>query len=85
MSIPPSASATKIREFGPQPIAEILLALGLRNRDLVSASSEQLTHKMVSKACRGRWLSLKVRGKVLRALNQASAKNYRLTDLFNYP
>ncbi|NLZ63104.1 MAG: hypothetical protein GX902_04785 [Lentisphaerae bacterium] len=80
----PSASESQRREFGPQPIAAILQELGLRSRDLVNASTEQLTYKMVSKACRGRWLSNNVRGKVLRALNKASGGNYTLPDLFNY-
>ena len=83
MSIP-SASESQRREFGPQPIAAILQELGLRSRDLVNASTEQLTYKMVSKACRGRWLSNNVRGKVLRALNKASDRKYTLADLFNY-
>lgn len=83
MSIP-SDSENNCREFGPQPIAEILQELRLRNHDLVAASTEQLTHKMVAKACRGRWLSNNVRGKVLRALNKVSSNNYTQSDLFNY-
>ncbi|NLF93948.1 MAG: hypothetical protein GX564_08675 [Oligosphaeraceae bacterium] len=79
-----SASENQSREFGPQPIVAILQELGLRNRDLVTASTEQLTYKMVAKACRGRWLSNNVRGKVLRALNKASDRKYTLADLFNY-
>jgi len=72
------------RDFGPQPLAAILQGLGLRNHDVVVASTEQLTHKMVAKACRGRRLSNNVRGKILRALNKASGQNYAQSDLFNY-
>ncbi len=83
MSITPDPKNNR-RDFGLQPIAAILQQLGLRNHALVAASTEQLTHKMVAKACRGRWLSNNVRGKILRALNKASGNNYAQSDLFNY-
>lgn len=72
------------REFGPQPIENLMKQLNLSNHDLVQQSSEQLTHKMVSKARRGRWLSTGVRQKVQRALNGKVQGHYQLTDLFNY-
>ncbi len=72
------------REFGPQPIDQLLDDRKISNHDLVLASTEQLTHKMVAKARRGRWLSSKVRCKILRALNKASGENFTATDLFNY-
>lgn len=75
---------TMEREFGPQPVDAIMTERGLNNHALVAASSEQLTHKMVSKARRGRWLSVNVRLKLLRALNQACGGTYALQDLFNY-
>ncbi|NLZ61135.1 MAG: hypothetical protein GX901_10805 [Lentisphaerae bacterium] len=80
----PSAQPARPREFGPQPIDRILTELGLGNHDLVAASSEQITHKMVSKARRGRWLSMKVRCKIMRALNKLSAADYKVKELFNY-
>ena len=40
---------------------------------------------MVSRACKGRWLTPNVRGKLLRALNKAAGKTYTLEDLFTYP
>jgi hypothetical protein len=43
-----------------------------------------MTHKMVSRACKGRRLTLNTQTKVLAALNQATGKNYSLRDLFNY-
>lgn len=73
------------RELGEQPIEQLMQELGLENNDLVVASTEQLTHKMVSKARKGRYLTMNVRLKVLHALCKASGNNdYRLEDLFNY-
>ena len=73
-----------IREFGSQPIDQLLHDLKISNHDLVLASTEQVTHKMVAKARRGRWLSSKVRQKILRAFNKASGENLTAKDLFNY-
>ena len=72
------------RNLGPQPIAEILTELDLKPNDLVSASTEHLTHKMVSRACKGRRLTPNVQSKVLNALNKASGRTLSLDDLFNY-
>ena len=72
------------RDMGEQPIARLLLALGLSAHDLVAASSEQLTHKMVRRACRGRRLTPRVQLKVLDALNARAAASYGLADLFDY-
>jgi hypothetical protein len=72
------------RDLGPQPIAKILADGNLKPHDLVAASTEQLTHKMVSRACKGRWLTPNVRGKLLRALNKAAGKTYTIEDLFTY-
>jgi hypothetical protein len=72
------------RDLGPQPIAGILAKLNLKPHDLVAASTQQLTHKMVSRAAKGRRLTLNTQTKVLNALNAATGKNYSLRDLFNY-
>ena len=72
------------RDIGPQPIGKIMAERNLKPHDLVAASTEQLTHKMVSRACKGRWLTLNTQTKVLNALNLATGKNYSLRDLFNY-
>jgi hypothetical protein len=72
------------RNLGPQPIAEVMASHGLKAHDLVAASAEQLTHKMVSRACKGRRLTPNVQTKVLRAVNAATGKNYTLGDLFRY-
>ena len=72
------------RNLGPQPVAEIMNALGLKPHDLVAASTEQITHKMVSRACKGRWLTPNVQSKILNALNRATGRSFTMKDLFNY-
>ena len=72
------------RDLGPQPIADILTKLNLKPHDLVAASTQQLTHKMVSRAAKGRRLTINAQLKVLNALNAASGQNYSLKDLFSY-
>ncbi|MBE0535522.1 MAG: hypothetical protein IH624_07620 [Phycisphaerae bacterium] len=72
------------RNLGPQPIADLMTAAGLSPHDLVAASTEQLTHKMISRACKGRRLTPNVQYKILRAMNAATEKTYTLPDLFNY-
>ncbi len=72
------------RELGEQPIARILANLELAPHDLVAASEVQMTHKMISRACKGRRLTRNVQEKVLAALNRASGKTLVLADLFNY-
>ena len=73
-----------IRNLGVQPIAEVMAKEGLKAHDLVSASTKQLTHKVVSRACKGRRLTDNSKLKVLEAINLASGKDYGLSDLFNY-
>lgn len=70
--------------LGEQPLARIMADLALKNGDLVAASGEFITRKMVVRACKGRRLTPNVKGKILRALNQAAGKDYALADLFNY-
>ena len=72
------------RNLGEQPIAQVMAAHGLKPHDLVQASTEQLTHKMVARACKGRRLTLNVQTKVLNALNAATGRHYALSDLFSY-
>ena len=57
---------------------------GLTPHDLVSASEDQLTHKAVSRAMRGRWLTPNMQDKVRRALERASGQQYALGELFSY-
>ena len=66
------------RDFGPQPLESLLQSWSLSNHEIVEASPEQLTHKQVQKACKGRKLTLKMKQKAARALNFAIWG--RLTD-----
>ena len=72
------------RDLGEQPIAALLVHHGLKSHDLVAASTEQITHKMVTRACKGRRLTNNVQSKLQRVLNQLTGENYRLAALFNY-
>lgn len=72
------------RDMGEQPIAGIMHTHNLKPHDLVVASKEQITHKMVSRAVKGRWLTPHVQVKILHAVNSASGQKYGLRDLFNY-
>ena len=72
------------RNLGEQPIAAIMADLGLKSQELVAVSAEHITHKMVARACKGRRLTPNIKSKVRNALNQASDKDYKTADLFNY-
>ena len=72
------------RDFGPQPIARLMQERGLAPTDLVRASEDQLTHKAVSRAMKGRWLTPNMQDKVRRALERATGDRYSLRDLFSY-
>ncbi|MEN6307908.1 MAG: hypothetical protein ABFD91_09150 [Anaerohalosphaeraceae bacterium] len=72
------------REMGPQPVAALMEKHKLKPHDLVAVSKLQLTHKMVSRACKGRKLSRRVQFKVLYALNEVAQQDYKLRDLFTY-
>jgi len=71
-------------DLGQQPLAKIMGEHGFKPHDLVSNSTEQITHKMVSRAVKGRRLNLKIQYRLLSALNKAAARQYTLKDLFNY-
>lgn len=72
------------RNLGEQPIAPNMREHNLKPHDLVAISSVEMTHKMVSRACKGRRLTLNTQSKVLAALNRATGKDYSLRDLFNF-
>jgi hypothetical protein len=74
-----------VREFGPQPLIEVMTRLGVTNHALVSASTQQLTFKMVSKGCKGRKLTPNVQNKILCALHSLyPQEKLTLQELFNY-
>jgi hypothetical protein len=70
--------------LGPQPMIELLAKHKMTHHDLVAASIEQITHKMISRACKGRKLSRRVQLKIRDALNTATDQAYTLSDLFTY-
>jgi len=72
------------RNLGPQPVGALLTKHGLSQHDLVAASTEQITHKMVNRAVRGRRLTTHVMAKIRNALNLAADGTYKLSDLFTY-
>lgn len=71
------------------PVDELITELGLANADLVNASTEQLTFKMVQKARKGKPLTPNVKNKIINALqtlvpdNSPCAPN--ISKLFSVP
>ena len=72
------------RNLGEQPIARIMVDHGLKAQNLVAISTEQITHKMVSRAWKGRRLTPGAQSKICNALNKATGKQYSMKDLFTY-
>jgi len=76
------------RDFGPQPLDALMEKWNLGNHDLVTASPEQLNHKQVQKARKGRKLTLHMMQKVTRALNIAVWQRLKQSErevYFEYP
>lgn len=72
------------RDLNQQPIVSILVENKLTNCDLITASTENITYKMLSRAAKGRRLNPHIQIKICRALNKASNKIFTVKDLFNY-
>jgi hypothetical protein len=72
------------RNLGPQPLVDLLSEHDLSVHDVVAASTEQLTHKMVTRGCKGRRLTPNTKGKILRALRAATGRDLEIGQLFNY-
>jgi len=72
------------RNLGRQPLADVLEAHNLKAADLVHASTEQITHKMVQRAIKGRRLNPHVQFKIVHAVNNALNTQLGVSDLFNY-
>ena len=70
--------------LGEQPLKRLLEKHGLRHHDLVAASEVQMTHKMVTRAEKGRRLTDNTKRIVLNALNRAGGTDYAMSDLFDY-
>lgn len=82
-------SEASSRDHGPQPLDAILNELGIENHDLVGASTEQLTHKQVQKARKGRQVTPNIQGKIVNALNamlrvRGENRQFLARDLFSY-
>ena len=77
-------SPERPRDLGEQPIAHLMAEKGLKPAALVAASTEQLTHKMIGRALKGRRLTPNTMGKVVRAFNLAAESECARSDLFNY-
>jgi len=70
---------------GAQPLDALMERLELSNADLVKASTEQLSFKMVQKGRKGRRLTPNIQHKILAALQRARPEeSLTLKDLFNY-
>jgi len=83
------------RDHGIQPLDHLLSRWGITNHQLVETSVEQLNHKQVQRARKGRQLTLHLMQKVARTLNDAvlakipkdqhpDFKPYTHKHLFNY-
>ena len=72
------------RNLNEQPIARILEENKLTKSDLISASTENITYKMLARACKGRRLTPRVQVKICNTLNRATGKAFTVKDLFNY-
>lgn len=82
-------------DLGEQPLDKLMERWALTNHGMVEISTEQLTHKQVQRARKGRRLTLKAMMKVTRAFNVAIWHNlskeekeayfeYGWKHLFNY-
>lgn len=72
------------RNLGEQPVAALMAQHAMKTHDVVAASETQMTHKMMSRALKGRRLTSNAKRKVLQAFNRAADTSYALADLFNY-
>ncbi|MEL6428864.1 MAG: hypothetical protein AAFU73_03715 [Planctomycetota bacterium] len=72
------------RNLGEQPLAARMAERDLKPADLVAASTEQITHKMVTRGMKGRRLTPNTMGKVVRAYAAAAGESAVASDLFDY-
>ena len=64
------------------PLDGILKARGLDNKDLVNASTQQLTFKQIQKARKGQPVTVNIQGKITDALNACGDVRYQMKELF---
>ena len=72
------------RDHGNQPLADLMSERELKPADLVRVSPEQITHKMVNRAMKGRQLTPNTMQKVVNAYNLATDGSFTHRELFNY-
>ncbi|MDA0577818.1 MAG: hypothetical protein O3B24_06940 [Verrucomicrobia bacterium] len=72
------------RNHGEQPFALVMRKFNLKPHEIVVAASVPITHKLIARACKGRWLTPHSRDLVCDALNRATGKVHTLGELFNY-
>jgi hypothetical protein len=72
------------RDHGQQPLSELMAERDLKPADLVRVSPDQLTHKMVSRAMKGRQLTRNTMDKVSNAYNLLAEEPAIQRELFNY-
>jgi hypothetical protein len=72
------------RDHGLQPLSELMAERDLKPADLVRVSPDQITHKMVSRAMKGRQLTRNTMDKVSKAYNLLSEEPALERELFNY-
>ena len=75
---------TDERDHGQQPLSELMAERDLKPADLVRVSPDQITHKMVSRAMKGRQLTVNTMDKVAKAYNLLSEDSATHRELFNY-
>ncbi len=77
------------RDLGLQPIDQLMKQWGGENHELVEVSTEQLTHKQVQKARKGRRVTINIQRKIFNAIRKVAEDkeldpNLTIADLFNY-
>ena len=74
----------EMRNHGPQPMDELMTRWGVTNHQLVETSVEQLNHKQVQRARKGRQLTLHLMQKVARTFNDAALSTLKKEDRPNF-
>ena len=72
------------RDHGTQPLDELMTRWGLTNHELVETSVEQVNHKQVQKARKGRQLTLHLMQKLTRSLNEAVVSRLPKAERANF-
>ncbi len=80
----PDEDAAPSRDHGVQPITQLMAERRLAPKDLVAAAPEQINHKMVSRAMKGRQLTPNAIRKVTAAFCAATGKTFGPDVLFRY-